>query len=112
MVHQPYTLMEYRWVEIKEIQMNKRQKIKLLRNNPQGFFCRYGKDQTISLACWCALNRGISGELLFNQIEVLLFFEDESWKYGLLKAHEAELSQSQQGLLRYVKSKFMSWLPE
>lgn len=35
---------EYRWVKIKEIQMNKRQKIKLLRNNPQGFFCRYGKN--------------------------------------------------------------------
>lgn len=61
---------EYRWVKIKEIQMNKRQKIKLLRNNPQGFFCRY------------------------------------------VKAHEAELNQSQQGLLKYVKSKFMSWLPE
>ena len=70
--------------------MNKRQKIKLLRNNPQGFFCRYGKNQAISLACWCVLNRGISGELLFNQIEMIIFFEDERWKYGLLKAHEAE----------------------
>lgn len=39
---------------------------------------------------------------------MILFFEDESWK----QAHEAELNQSQQGLLRHVKSKFMSWLPE
>lgn len=92
--------------------MNKRQKIKLLRDNPQGFLSRYGKHQGASLARWCVLNRGISGISLFNQIEMILFFEDESWKHGLLKAHEAKLSQSQQGLLRYVKSKFMSWLPE
>lgn len=88
--------------------MNKRQKIKLLRDNPQGFLSRYGKHQGASLARWCALNRGISGILLFSQIEMILFFEDESWK----QAHEAELNQSQQGLLRHVKSKFMSWLPE
>lgn len=43
---------------------------------------------------------------------MIIFFEDERWKYGLLKAHEAELNQSQKGLLKYVKSKFMSWLPK
>ena len=43
---------------------------------------------------------------------MIIFFENERWKCGLLKAHEAELNQSQQGLLKYVKSKFMSWLPK
>lgn len=92
--------------------MNKRQKIKLLRNRPQSFFCRYGKTQAISLCCWCVMNRGLSGERLFNRIEVILFFEEENWKSELLKNHEAELNKSQLGLLHYVKSKFMSWLTE
>lgn len=112
MVHLSFTLMDYRWVDTKDLKMNKRQKIKLLRNDPWSFFDIYGKDQAISLASWCLLNRGTSGERLFNRIEMRVFFEDISWKHQLMKVHEAELNQSQQGLLKYVKSKFMSWLPE
>lgn len=74
MAHLSFTLMDYRWVDTKELKMNKRQKIKLLRNDPYSFFDIYGKDQAMSLASWCLLNRGASGERLFNRIEMIAFF--------------------------------------
>lgn len=61
-------------MDTKELKMNKRQKIKLLRNDPYSFFDIYGKDQAMSLASWCLLNRGASGERLFNRIEMIAFF--------------------------------------
>lgn len=84
MAHLSFTLMDYRWVDTKELKMNKRQKIKLLRNDPYSFFDIYGKDQAMSLASWCLLNRGASGERLFNRIEMIAFFTDDCWKYPYL----------------------------
>lgn len=64
--------------------MNKRQKIKLLRNDPYSFFDTYGKYQAISLARWCLFNRGTSGGRLFITIEMIAFFTDDCWKYHYL----------------------------